>query len=250
MAVHAMFGSESVVVGGAFARSRNGNEVTMKLRKFAAVSAMVAASVGITAGTACAAPAPEQEKITYESKVEDRAVVTTIDAGLFKVAGDGRSVELKDNAGNVVVSLPLAYQLGDLQFPFQEQVSEDGKTLRLVPSTNPAEATPIPPEKRVLNLPLHNAASPQENLAAQDNFSSQLDIASTVGGLAGTIIGGTIGLVGLAAGPVALATVPTLAAVGGIAGTIAVGGPALIISGMDLLDTWNAPAGTTKYATK
>lgn len=220
----------------------------MKLRKLAAVSAMVAASVGITAGSAYAAPAPAQEKITYESKVEDRAVVTTIDAGAFKVAGDGKTVELRDNAGNAVVSLPLAYQLGDLQFPLEKEISVDGKTLKLVPSTNPVEATPVAPANRIPDLPLHNVASPDENNAALENFTTQLDIASTVGGLVGTIIGGGIGLVGLVGGPVALATVPTLAAVGGIVGTVLVGGPTLVITGIDLLNTMNAPAGTTQYA--
>jgi hypothetical protein len=220
----------------------------MKLRKLAAVATMTIAAMGITAGTSYAAPAA-QDEINYESHVDGQSVVTVIDAGAFQVSGDGQSVELQDNAGNTVVSLPLAVQLGDIQLPFAREISEDGKTLTLTPSTDLSQATPVAPEDKVVPgitpvaLKVTDVASPDENLKAQQNFASQLGIATAVGGLTGTIIGAIIGTfvmpaVGTVAG----------AGIGGVIGTIVVGGPTLAIAGIGLIQTLTAPPGTTVYA--
>lgn len=225
----------------------------MKLKKLAAVATMTIAAMGITAGTSYAAPAA-QDEINYESKVEGDSVVTVIDAGEFQVSGDGESVELQDNAGNTVLSLPLAIQLGDLQLPFEREISEDGKTLTLTPVTDLSKATPVAPEDKVgasltpVALKLTDVASPDENLKAQQNFASQLGIATAVGGLAGTIIGAVVGGLGLLGGPVGLASIPLGATVGGIIGTIVAGGPTLAIAGIGLIQTLAAPPGTTVYA--
>ncbi|NLU61633.1 ammonium transporter [Rhodococcus sp. HNM0563] len=223
----------------------------MKLRKLAAVATMTIAAMGITAGTSYAAPAA-QDEINYESHVDGQSVVTVIDAGAFQVSGDGQSVELQDNAGNTVVSLPLAVQLGDIQLPFEREISEDGKTLTLTPVTDLSQATPVAPEDKVAQgitpvaLKVTDVASPDENLKAQQNFASQLGIATAVGGLTGTIIGCIVGSV---------ATIPLLAVgcvpgagVGGVLGTIAAGGPTLIVAGIGLVQTLMAPPGTTQYA--
>lgn len=216
----------------------------MKLRKLAAVATMTIAAMGITAGTSYAAPAAPDE-INYESKVDGQSVVTVIDAGAFQVSGDGQSVELQDDAGNTVVSLPLAVQLGDLQLPFEREISEDGKTLTLTPSTDLTQATPVAPEDKVVPgitpvaLKVTDVASPEENLKAQQNFASQLGIATAVGALVGTIIGC---VVTLPAGCVAGATV------GGIIGTIVAGGPTLVVAGVGLINTLTAPPGTTEWA--
>ncbi len=159
----------------------------MKFRKLAALATVVIGALGVSAGTAYAGPAPlpAENSINYEAKLEDKSVVTTIDVGAFKVSGDGKTVELQDAKGEAVVSLPLAYQLGDLQFPFDKKVSEDGKSLTLTPVTDPAKATPI----AATGLVLQDVASIEENSAAQSNFATQLGLATAVGGLAGTIIG-------------------------------------------------------------
>ncbi len=224
----------------------------MKLRKLAAVATMTIAAMGITAGTSYAAPAAPDE-INYESHVDGQSVVTVIDAGAFQVSGDGQSVELQDNAGNTVVSLPLAVQLGDIQLPFAREISEDGKTLTLTPSTDLSQATPVAPEDKVVPgitpvaLKVTDVASPDENLKAQQNFASQLGIATAVGGLTGTIIGCVIG--GIAgAGVFSLPACAAGAGIGGVVGTIAAGGPTLIIAGIGLIQTLTAPPGTTQYA--
>ncbi|AUM18106.1 MULTISPECIES: hypothetical protein [Rhodococcus] len=220
----------------------------MKFRKLAAVAAMTIAAVGLTAGTSYAAPAvTAPEKINYETKAEGDSVVTVIDAGSFAVSGDGKSVELQDSDGNAVVSLPLAIQLGDLQLPFEREISEDGKTLTLTPVVDPAQATPVDPEDKVapglnpVSLKLNDVASPEENLKAQQNFASQLGIATAVGALVGTIIGC---VVTIAAGCVPGATI------GGIIGTIVAGGPTLVVAGVGLINTLMAPPGTTEWAEK
>ncbi|MGW0023581.1 ammonium transporter [Rhodococcus sp. NPDC003383] len=222
----------------------------MKLRKLAAVATITIAAMGITAGTSYAAPAEAaQDEINYESKIDGTSVVTVIDAGAFKVSGDGESVELQDADGNAVVSLPLAIQLGDLQLPLEREISEDGKTLTLTPVTDPSKATPVAPEDKVapgltpVSLKLQDVASPDENMKAQNNFSSQLGIATAVGGLLGTIVGAVVGTfvmpaVGTVAG----------AGIGGVIGTIVVGGPTLAIAGIGLIQTLLAPPGTTPYA--
>ncbi|MFD9667036.1 ammonium transporter [Rhodococcus sp. NPDC059968] len=216
----------------------------MKLRRVVTTSALVASVFAPGSGIAAADPAEPQGQIGYETRVEDRAVVTKIDAGAFVVSSDGQSVALEDGAGNAVVSLPLAYRFDGLQFPFDEKVSEDGKTLTLTPVVDRAKATPIADA----DFPLGDVASVEENTRAQTNFGQQLALASAVGGLAGTVVGGAIGLVGLIAGPVALATVPIFAAVGAIAGTVIVGGPTLVIAGIQLAQTLTAPDGTTIWA--
>ncbi|CCW10891.1 ammonium transporter [Rhodococcus aetherivorans] len=229
----------------------------MKFRKLAAVAAMTIAAVGVTAGTSYAAPAvTAPEKINYETKAEGDSVVTVIDAGSFAVSGDGKSVELQDSDGNAVVSLPLAIQLGDLQLPFEREISEDGKTLTLTPVTDPSKATPVEPEDKVapglnpVSLKLSDVASPEENLKAQQNFASQLGIATAVGGLTGTVIGAIVGGLGFLGGPVGLASVPAGAAIGGVIGTIVAGGPTLIVAGIGLINTLAAPPGTTEWAEK
>lgn len=226
----------------------------MKLRKLAAVATMTVAAMGLTAGTSYAAPATTApEEINYESNIEGQSVVTVIDAGAFKVSGDGDSVELQDSEGNAVISLPLAVQLGDLQLPFEESISEDGKTLTLTPSLDLSQATPVAPEDKVgpsltpVALKLQDVASTDENTKAQNNFSSQLGIATATGGLVGTIIGCVIGLVG-GGGALSLPGCVTGAGIGGVIGTIAVGGPTLVVAGIGLIQTLMAPPGTTPYA--
>ncbi len=230
----------------------------MKFRKLAAVAAMTIAAVGLTAGTSYAAPAvTAPEKINYETKAEGESVVTVIDAGTFQVSGDGKNVELQDGDGNAVVSLPLAFQLGDLQLPFEREISEDGKTLTLTPVTDMSQATPVAPEDKVtpgltpVALKLQDVASPEENLKAQQNFSSQLAIASAVGGLTGGIIGCVIGAVAGGIPTALIAALPGCAAgfgIGSVVGTIAAGGPTLIVAGIGLIQTLMAPPGTTQWA--
>ncbi|MET8315307.1 ammonium transporter [Rhodococcus erythropolis] len=223
--------------------------------KKAAVTALAVAAVGASTGIASADPSTD---VNYEAKIVDKSIVTTIDAGLFKVSGDGNSVVLQDSKGADLVSLPLAYTLGDLQFPFDRTISEDGKTLTLTPITDSAKATPRP-ESAPAAKEWTPVASPEENDRAIAHFQSQLGLGTQVGSLLGTIVGAGIGcavgaplgltIVGLpVAAALCLGGLATGAGIGGVAGTILGGGGAAVVAGIDLVNTLNAPAGTTVWA--
>lgn len=215
----------------------------MKLSKMLVTSVFVAAAMGLASGTAYADPTPTApeapaQDIGYESNLEDRTIVTTIDAGVFKVADDGKTVDVLDQAENVVVTLPLSFNLGGLSFPYEQNVDNDGKTLRLVPELDLNKASA---NSRTLGAT--QVASTEENLIAQQTFASQLGIATAIGGLTGTVIGAVVGTFFLpAVGTVAGA------GIGGVIGTIVAGGPTLVIAGIDLINTLNAAPGTSKFA--
>lgn len=212
----------------------------MNVRKFAATAVLVIAAMGVTAGTSNADPAPAEVK--YESSVVGKDVVTTLEGGFFSVTSDGKAVEVKDTGGHALVSLPLAYNVGDLQFPLTEQVSDNGTKLSLTAVTDVTKAVARPG--------LHNVASVDENQRAMGAFSSQLGIAMAIGGLSGLTVGAIVGCVfGLPLlGVGCIPGIPIGAGVGSIIGTIAAGGPTLVVAGIDLINTLNAPPGTSKFA--
>lgn len=228
----------------------------MKLSKLVVTSVLVAAAMGLASGTAYADPTPDApttaEEIGFESKQEDRTIVTTIDAGAFKVADDGKTVDVLDSADKVIVTLPLSFNLGGLNFPYEQNVTDNGKTLRLVPQVDLTKAS-----ANSRSIGATQVASTEENLIAQQTFASQLGIATAIGGFTGTIVGAGIGCI-IGGTPVALAiplAVATClggavvgAGIGSIVGTISAGGPTLVVAGIDLINTLQAAPGTSKFA--
>lgn len=99
-------------------------------------------------------------------------------------------------------------------------------------------------------VPESPAASAIENDRAQQHFNTNLGTAMQIGGIAGTAtgaaIGCAIGLIGAIVGCIPGAI--TGAAIGGVVGTLAFGGPTLIYSAVDVVQTWQAPPGSTKWA--
>ncbi|MBM7459471.1 hypothetical protein [Rhodococcus coprophilus] len=230
----------------------------MRLKKLAVVATMTAAAMGVAAGTSYAAPAAPsaEDKINYEVRPEGESVVTVIDTGSFKISGDGESVELQDNDGRAVISLPLAVQLGDLQLPFEREISEDGKTLTLTPVLDPAKANPVEPEDTVamgitpVGLKLSDVASPDENLKAQQNFVSQLGMATAIGTVAGAIIGCVVGAIpgSIVPGAGTILGCAAGAGVGGTIGAFVAGGPTAVIAGIAVVETLLAAPGTSEWA--
>ena len=217
----------------------------MKLSKLVVTSALVAVATGLASGTAYAQPdtSATTPDTNYSVELEDRTIVTTIDAGVFKVADDGKTVDVLDAADNTLVTLPLSFNLGGLNFPYEQNVDDNGKTLRLVPQLDLTKAS-----ANSRSIGATTVASPEENLKAQQNFSSQLGIATAIGGFTGTAIGALAGGLGFLGGPVGFASVPLGATVGGIVGTVIAGGPTLDVAGIDLLNTLNAAPGTSAWA--
>lgn len=155
---------------------------------------------------------------------------------------------VKDGQGNTLVSFPLDVDVDGKLVPVKTEVKKDGAVLEVTPQ-KPADL--VITDKPVIAKPsvAQDIASPMENQRAQNEFASNFGIATAIGGFVGTAIGAVIGCVltiaafcfpGLVAG----------AGIGGILGTIAVGGPALIAAGVELVNTFQAADGTTKWADK
>ncbi|WP_067833307.1 hypothetical protein [Nocardia lijiangensis] len=210
----------------------------MILRKIITAAVPLVAAVAVGTGTVhaqpAAAPVPD---IGYEAKLIGDTIITTLTGGSFELTGN--TVAIEDSAGRAVVTLPLSVRQDGLEFPLPHAVRDGGRVLELkavknVEQARPVQATPV--------------ASLAENQQAMNLFASQFGIATAVGGFIGTALGALIGLAGLITGPGVIASVITGASIGGIIGTIVVGGPTLAIAGFDLLNTLAAPAGTTKWA--
>jgi hypothetical protein len=208
----------------------------MILRKVTAAVVPLVAALTVGSGVAQAEPgATAVPDIGYQAELIGNKVVTTLTAGTFEVRGD--AVDIKDAAGAVAVTLPLAFRQDGLEYPMSHVVRDAGRVLELTVVKDAAQARPAATP----------VASPFENQRAMDAFLSQFGIATAVGGFIGTVIGALVGLTGIIGGPVGIATVLAGAGIGGIIGTIVVGGPALIIAGIDLISTLAAPPGSTKW---
>ncbi|MEV3959558.1 ammonium transporter [Nocardia sp. NPDC050193] len=206
----------------------------MMIRKI--VAAVVPLLATTTVGAAVVHAEPATPEIGYRAELIGNRVVTTLTNGTFEIAGE--TVEILDNSGATVVALPLAVREGATEYPLPHAVRDQGRVLELTAVKDVAAARPT----------AQPVASPQENLAAQDNFTSQLGVATAIGGLIGTALGAVIGLVAtLPTGVGIPAGVITGAALGGVIGTLVVGGPTLIIAGVDLVNTLVAAPGTTRW---
>ncbi|NKY37685.1 ammonium transporter [Nocardia speluncae] len=209
----------------------------MRIRKIAAAIVPLIATATFGAATAHAAPATAPD-IGYRTELIGKTVVTTLTHGTFEIAGE--TVHIVDESGATVVTLPLAVREGTIEYPLPHDIRENDRVLELTAVKDPAAARPA----------TEFVASPQENLAAQNNFASQFGIATAIGGFVGTAIGALVGLTGIVTGPGVVASIIAGATIGGIIGTIAVGGPTLVIAAVELVNTLNAAPGTTQWAPK
>ncbi|MEC3955195.1 ammonium transporter [Nocardia sp. CDC153] len=207
----------------------------MMLRKITAFAAPVVTAVAI-AGAGVAHADPVVPDIGYQTQLLGNTVVTTLTNGSFELTG--ASVNIKDAVGETVLSLPLSFEQDGLNYPLPTSVSDNGATLSLTAVKDVAAATPA----------LHPVASLNENQRAMNAFSSQFGIATAIGSFVGLAIGAAVGAIGFLGGAFGLATVPVAAGIGAIIGTLVVGGPALLIAGIDLISTLTGAPGTTKWA--
>ncbi|WP_406270030.1 ammonium transporter [Nocardia sp. NBC_00881] len=208
----------------------------MIVHKIAAAVLPLVAALTVGAGTTHAEPAATPvPNIEYKAQLIGEKIVTTLTGGTFSASGG--SVDVKDEAGNVVVTMPLAFRQDGLEYPLPYAVKDADRVLELTVVRDAAHARPAATP----------VASPYENQLAQQAFLTQFGIATAVGGFIGTAIGAAIGLIGIVGGPVGIGTVLTGAAIGAVIGTLVAGGPTLIVAGIDLLNTLNAPPGTTQW---
>jgi hypothetical protein len=211
---------------------------------------MTATGVGVAQASPVSNPPKPAKAIHYRSRLVGHTVVTTVDQGGFVVAKDRRYVSLRDTAGRTVVILPLTYRMDGRMHQTRTQVSPDGRTLRMT-----ADSTAKP----VVAKPIASAA---ENSEAASDFVNTIGVGTTAGSLLGLALGAAAGVVVgvIGAGAVcaaisvacvvaALPILATVATVGGIVGTVALGGPALIYAAYNYVQTLLAPPFTSQYST-
>lgn len=222
----------------------------------ALAAAVVVAGAGISHADVASTPA-SPSSVTYQARLENKTVVTTIDKGTFVVSKGNKFVAVQDAAGKEVTQLPLTMHLDGKSLPLKYEVSTDRHTLRLTPEAAlPANAALATTPDKVKEI-----ASLDENQAAANQFLTTVGMGTTVGSLiglaAGAAIGVVLGVLGAGAACIvlsvgclvtALPILATVATVGGIAGTVLVGGPALLYAGFDYVSTLTAAPGTSKYA--
>lgn len=223
----------------------------MKIRRTGLVAAWAAAGITMTAATANATPEPPVvPPVSYQATISDGAVVVSLEHGTFARAEGAEWVRIRDTAGTVLDTLPLLYAIDDQQLPILEQISDDGRTLRLTPDLTTVNRTT-----------LHPVASPLENQLAMNDLIDSVSIGTSIGSLVGTAIGATLGIgVGFApAGASCLvlslgcivAVLPIVsltAGVGGIAGLVIAGAPNAVFAIYRYITTLNAAPGQSDYA--
>ncbi len=217
----------------------------MKIRSLTVASALVIGALTTGLTTAHADPAPAPEQIKYSVKLVDKTVVTTLQGGTFRLAEDQKSYAVTDSRGETVVSMPTDVQVDGTEIPVVPVVKNDGTQLELTPQRTMTSDHPVM---------VKPVASPMEDQMAMNEFTTQFGIATAVGGFVGTAIGVVVGgitgcILGLPL--LAIGCIPAAiagAGIGGVLGTIALGGPALGIASMDLVQTMQAAPGTSKWA--
>ncbi|MFI9405225.1 hypothetical protein [Nocardia sp. NPDC052316] len=233
----------------------------MNLRRTTAGAALVIGAMTIGLGTAHAEPvaAPAEPGINYSVKLVDKTVVASLKGGTFSLTEeDGATPEspktqianIKNETGATVISFPLEFNVGGENVPVKAVAKKDDTVLEITPE-KPADLV-VGDKPLGVQTVAKDIASPIENQRAQNEFASKFGIATAIGGFVGTAIGAVVGFfVGLPLfGVGGLLGIPVGAGIGGILGTIAVGGPALLAAGIELLNTIQAPEGTTQWADK
>ncbi|WP_327138925.1 hypothetical protein [Nocardia sp. NBC_01327] len=209
----------------------------MKLRTPAFVAITAASAIAVAATPASAEP---DATARYQATVVDGTVVTTLDNATFTLSGDRMSVVAHDSAAQLVLALPLAFDLDGVVHPIRQQILNAGRTLVLTPDTG-----------------LHPVASPMENQLALTAFAANMTMASlaaTVGGfVVGALVGAVVGLGScLLVGPGCLGTAPAailaFAGGGGVAASLLFGGAALVQGLWKYVTTLQAAPGESSYA--
>jgi hypothetical protein len=230
----------------------------MKMKKFAAVSVLVIAAVGITSGTAYADPTPAPAAgtgvqtdilpgIHYTANVVDNSVVLKTDFG--SLTTKGTQFQVLDGGGRLVAGMPLTYLKDGMEWPIAAQI--DGKTATFTPSTNPADARPASMLQPVSAKDIGGV----DFNTALNTAATQFELATAVGTLLGTIVGAGLGCVAGAiigaplvvptffVGPIGLclAGAGVGIALGAAAGMIVFGVPVGIASAIQFYNSVYAP---------
>ncbi|WP_040689437.1 hypothetical protein [Nocardia vinacea] len=199
----------------------------MKFKKFAVTAALMTTGLGISAGTAHAAPASGHGDVDFTASATDRSTIITTSAGSM-VVEDG-VFKIKAADGATLAGTELRFRVDDFEFPIAAEIND--RTATLSPQFDMAHATYKP-----VALPFEDQApwktQYDREQAAWTRLTSTITTGATVGTLVGGLAGGAVGCVlgGIAGATVAAATIVGLfgpfipaAAIGCLGGIVAIG---------------------------
>ncbi|TSD94473.1 ammonium transporter [Skermania sp. ID1734] len=177
----------------------------------------------------------------YELNRVGNSIVASLDHGTFALENNNRSIAVRDGNGKDLVVFPLSYNVADRSYPIDQSITDKGTVIRLTPVTDAARSVAAPE--------LHPVASNMENQRAMGDFQTKLGLATAAGALGGLLVGAGIGCgIGLFGAIIGCLPGAVIGApIGAVIGIIAAGGPTLIVAGVDLINTLNAPPGTTRW---
>ncbi|MBF6093329.1 hypothetical protein [Nocardia cyriacigeorgica] len=222
---------------------------TTNLRR-TTVAAALAATVALAIPAGPDAAAHAQPGVSYHASLAGTSVVTELETGRFTVDDRANAVAIHDDSGARIDAVPLSYTLDGQRLRLSYDISADGRTLTLTPSTSGLDRRALTP-----------VASPLENQLAMNDLINAVSIGTSLGTLVGTAVGALAGVgVGLLVSGASCAVlslgcvvavlpiVSLSAGVGGIAGLIIAGGPVAAAAAFDYVSTLHAAPGSTKYA--
>lgn len=171
------------------------------MKLFGVVAAAVSVAVVVVGvGTAAAAPQPgavEHERgphglrlhgiagtVGYQAGLSEdqRSVSTTLRAGSFRLAQDGKVVTINDAAGAVVAALPMAVRLENKRVALEPKIEADGTKLTLAPAG-------------AAKSPLRDIASSQDKFFAEmTRLQEPMIQGAVIGGIIGFLLGFPLGL--------------------------------------------------------
>ncbi|MFC0452645.1 hypothetical protein [Rhodococcus jostii] len=155
----------------------------MKLHRVTALAALLIATLCVGVGTAYAAPTPPDQAVVSHTSLspDGRSVGTAIETGLFTLSRTAAAVDIVNDAGTPVGTIPLRYSIAGVQFAIDPLITDAGRFLSLTPTTTPVAGT--------------LALTPVDRDSAYANMVEQLQIGWDNGGSTATAIGAGIGFV-------------------------------------------------------
>ncbi|MFE3259689.1 hypothetical protein ACFXPS_21130 [Nocardia sp. NPDC059091] len=230
----------------------------MRLKNFAAVSALVVAALGVTAGTVNAAPAADNAAINYTATNSETNTIIRTDGGSMVV--ENGNFLIKAANGNIVAGMPLKVQVDDFTFPIAAEISDH--TATLTPQYDMDHAVYTPANVKDVALPYEDQAPwksdyDREQAAwnrMKDTIAMGATVATLVGGLGAAAVGCVLGfgVAGLASAPLAalfgagpligcLVGASTIGFLGTIAGQLFITAPVAIAAAIQYFTTINQP---------
>ncbi|MET8426483.1 hypothetical protein [Nocardia sp. NPDC004860] len=230
----------------------------MRLKNFAAVSALVVAALGVTAGTVNAAPAADNAAINYTATNSETNTIIHTDGGSMVV--ENGNFLIKAANGNILAGMPLKVQVDDFTFPIAAEISDH--TATLTPQYDMDHAVYTPANVKDVSLPYEDQAPwksdyDREQAAwnrMKDTIAMGATVATLVGGLGAAAVGCVLGfgLAGLASAPLAalfgagpligcLVGASTVGFLGTIAGQLFITAPVAIAAAIQYFTTINQP---------